>query len=144
MQRFTVGEAARILGVGMDAIRKRIARGTIETTFEDGKRYVLLQESETGRDTGTDKGRDTDLVDELRAHNETLRAQLEAAHERDRENRRIIAALTQRIPEIEAPASPQRESPVSSNSPGPGRCPYRPPRRRSGAHKEAGGAELVA
>jgi hypothetical protein len=32
-----------------------------------------------------------------------LREQLEQANERDRENRRIIAALTSRIPAIEAP-----------------------------------------
>jgi hypothetical protein len=36
-----------------------------------------------------------------------LRKQLEEAHSANRENRRIIAALTQRIPEIEPP----RESP---------------------------------
>jgi hypothetical protein len=33
-----------------------------------------------------------------------LREQLEQANERDRENRRIIAALTSRIPQLEAPA----------------------------------------
>ncbi len=38
-----------------------------------------------------------------------LRRQLEEAHAANRENRRIIAALTQRIPELEAPRD-ERES----------------------------------
>jgi hypothetical protein len=42
-----------------------------------------------------------------------LRKQLEQADERDRENRRIIAALTQRIPAIEAPAETLQEPPES-------------------------------
>ena len=33
-----------------------------------------------------------------------LRAQLDEAHAANRQNRRIIAALTRRIPELEAPA----------------------------------------
>ena len=37
-----------------------------------------------------------------------LRGQLDEAHAANRENRRIIAALTQRIPELEAP----REAPA--------------------------------
>jgi hypothetical protein len=38
-----------------------------------------------------------------------LREQLQQANERDRENRRIIAALTSRIPAIEAPQDAQEE-----------------------------------
>ena len=33
-----------------------------------------------------------------------LRAELDEAHAANRENRRVIAALTRRIPELEAPA----------------------------------------
>jgi excisionase family DNA binding protein len=54
MQRYTVGEAARLLGVGTDAIRKRIQRGTLETEFEAGTRYVLLDESETRHAVGSE------------------------------------------------------------------------------------------
>jgi hypothetical protein len=51
-----------------------------------------------------------------------LREQLVQAHERDRENRRIIAALTSRIPAIEAspdaPGSPETASdPVYRETP---------------------------
>jgi hypothetical protein len=46
------------------------------------------------------------LVSELRSHDATLKKQLEA----NRENRRIIAALTSRIPEIEAPSEDSESS----------------------------------
>jgi len=45
-----------------------------------------------------------DLVEVLRSQVEMLRAELDEAHAANRENRRVIAALTQRIPELEAPA----------------------------------------
>jgi hypothetical protein len=44
-----------------------------------------------------------DYRDELIA---TLREQLRQANERDRENRRIIAGLVQRVPEIESTETP--------------------------------------
>jgi hypothetical protein len=54
---------------------------------------------------------------------EDVREQLEAEREANRENRRLIAALTSRIPELEAPApSEPRESDMS---PGPSRTPSR-------------------
>src|SRR5215211_7579809 len=49
---------------------------------------------------------------------EHLRAQLEEAHEANRENRRIIAGLVQRVPELE-PARETRESPETTPE-GPG------------------------
>jgi hypothetical protein len=50
------------------------------------------------------------LISELRAHNDTLRGQLEAERRAHAEARRIIAGLVERIPAIEAP-SEARESP---------------------------------
>ncbi len=52
-------------------------------------------------------------VEVLRDQVEMLRAKLKEAHTANRENRRIIAALTQRIPEIEAP----REQTASQEPP---------------------------
>ncbi len=66
---------------------------------------------------------DPEMVEVLREQVEDLRGRLDVADQRDREQRRIIAALTSRIPELpSAPASPEaRESDVS---PGPTRtCP---------------------
>jgi hypothetical protein len=47
----------------------------------------------------------------MRGRIESLERQIEQANDRDRENRGIIAALTQRIPAIEAPEQESRESP---------------------------------
>ena len=107
--RVSVYQAAEVMGVTVDAIRKRVSRGTIaHEKGEDGRVWVIL---DTDQDTAS-KVRDadqpqSDAVALISAKDETiaaLREQLEQANERDRENRRIIAALTSRIPAIEAPA----------------------------------------
>jgi DNA-binding Lrp family transcriptional regulator len=99
----TVPEAARALGISPEAVRNRLSRGTLRSVKEGGTVYVLL---ETDRIRHTDDiSSDTPqaLVMEMRGRIESLERQLEQANERDRENRRIIAALTSRIPAIEAP-----------------------------------------
>ena len=117
--RVTLREAAIRLGVSEGAIRKRVARGTLRSEMgTDGRRYVYL-------DGGTDGGADTssprgsELVDELRDQVGYLRDVIATRDEEIRRRDVIIsqltqanAALAQRIPEIEAPASPEpRESP---------------------------------
>jgi hypothetical protein len=106
--KVSVYEAAEVMGVTVDAIRKRVSRGTIpHEKGEDGRVWVLL---DTDQDAAskvhdTDQPR-SDATALISAKDETiaaLREQLEQANERDRENRRIIAALTSRIPAIEAP-----------------------------------------
>jgi hypothetical protein len=107
-QRLTVAQAAASLGITEGAVRSRIKRGTLPTTKEGGTVYVLLggstskanQTPTTGAPTGQ-----PELLEALRDQIRDLRDQLEQANERDRENRRIIAALTSRLPAIEAPAS---------------------------------------
>jgi excisionase family DNA binding protein len=106
--RVTIQEAARRLGVKEDAIRKRIQRGSLRhEKTEEGRVFVWVDTAQdetqvTAKDPYQDASRDALLA----AKDETitaLREQLAQANERDRENRRIIAALTQRIPAIEAP-----------------------------------------
>jgi hypothetical protein len=148
-RRATIQEAARIMGVSEGAVRKRVKRGTIaHDKGEGGRVYVYL---DAGVDEGVDgvsyPERDA-LISELRSHNATLQKQLEQANERDRENRRIIAALTQRIPAIEAPQE-ATETPLEA-TPHPGRVePQTPlegaqePREPSEMHMpEAGGGPL--
>ena len=121
-ERVSVPQAADHLGTTVDAIRKRVQRGTIPHEKDgDGRVWILL---DTGRPR-QDKDQDTTgqrydtrdvapLVDEMRGRIESLERQLEQANERDRENRRIIAALTQRIPAIDAPQeAPGQEPPES-------------------------------
>ena len=97
------------MGVTVDAIRKRISRGTIPyERDEDGRVWIVLDTVQNAasnvHDTYQPQSDATALIsakDEIIA---ALREQLEQANERDRENRRIIAALTSRIPAIEAPS----------------------------------------
>ena len=104
-----VGEAAQELGISTDAVRKRIARGSLHSDRENGSVRVWLD------DGGTEAGREAQvdgeaLIETLQDQISYLRSQLDIRTEELREHRRIIAALTQRIPELEAPSEP-RESP---------------------------------
>jgi hypothetical protein len=79
----------------------RVKRGTLPSTREGGRLYVVLHTEPT-----IEPQRPHDRTAELIA---TLREQLEAEREANRENRRIIAALTSRIPEL--PPAASQESP---------------------------------
>ena len=112
-RRLTVPQAAEALGVTVDAVRGRIRRAKLEAERDDtGTVYVWVEASPqdrrgpsatSQRPSSDQAGRIEDLRDEVAY----LREQLQQANERDRENRRIIAALTSRIPALEAPESPE-------------------------------------
>ncbi len=112
--RVTIQEAARRLGVKEDAIRKRIQRGSLrhEKTPE-GRVFVWVDAAQDeAQDTAEDTSQAVSRDALLAAKDETIAAlkeQLDQANERDRENRRIIAALTSRIPSIEAPLEAEED-----------------------------------
>src|SRR5215213_9204820 len=106
-RRLTVAQAADQLGISVDAMRARVKRATVDTEREGGRVYVLL---DAAQDTAQDTAQDAPHTDRTAELIATLQKQLEAEREANRENRRIIAALTSRIPELEAP-SEARESP---------------------------------
>ena len=116
-QRATVMEAADILGISTGAVRNRINRGTLEAERESGTVYVLLSAehtADTQRDAVGYPGEYNALTSALEARIESLERQLEEARERDRENRRLLAAALERIPpQLEAPSEP-RESPETA------------------------------
>ena len=91
----------------VDAVRKRIARGTLESEKADGKVYVWLDDGAPRSDTDalTSELRDRlhYVEEQLRAERENVRAEREA----HAEARRIIAGLVERIPALEAPESPE-------------------------------------
>lgn len=109
-KRYTVAEAARVLDITETAVRARIQRGTLDSEREEGTVYVRL----TTDDASTKSNEQSELVEALRAQIGTLSRQLDEANAANSENRRIIAALTQRIPAIEAP---QDMPPEASDSP---------------------------
>jgi hypothetical protein len=84
----------------------RVKRGTLPSTREGGRLYVLLNTDPT-TDPDRPHERGYDRTSELIA---TLREQLEAERQAHAEARRIIAGLVERMPQLEPP-SDQRESP---------------------------------
>jgi len=116
-----VRQAAEVLGISSEGVRKRIKRGSLESEKDaEGRVYVWLDESQTRSDAGSDEdwtnvrtGSDEAVVEVLREQLSRTWEQLEAEREANRENRRIIAGLVQRVPELEAVQKP-RESPVTA------------------------------
>jgi len=109
LDRLTVSEAAKRLEVSTEAIRQRIRRGTIEYEQDDDSKYYVYLQSTEGVENSVHNN------DALQDHIDTLKRELELRNEELRRKDHIIAALTERIPAIEAaPASPEpSESPVS-------------------------------
>lgn len=108
-----VQDAARILGVSKQAIRQRIYRDTIlHTKDKSGTVYVRIT-SPNVEDHG--ENHDVDNV-VLLDYVETLKDRIKHLEEESSRKDHIIMSLTQRIPELEAPASPEaRESPESAS-----------------------------
>jgi hypothetical protein len=98
LRRVPIAEAAEILGISKDAVRMRIRRGTLRSEKTNDRVFVWLDLKEhADQDTvhfGVQGEPNRELIDELRDRVRSL-------EEANRENRRIIAALTQRIPELE-------------------------------------------
>lgn len=125
-RRLTVQEAAGVLGVSVDAVRSRVRRGKLTwEKGEDGRVFVWLGPDQPDDKPGPeDQGSSAPLIEAKDETIEILREQLRAEREAHGEARRIIAALTSRIPELEAPrgSSPSAEEAPEGSSPGEGRA----------------------
>ena len=120
-----IPEAARILGISEEAVRGRIKRGTLESVKVGGRTHALLDADQTRldddrTDAGTPRESESSAltsalearIESLERQQELLERQLEQANDRDRENRRLLAAALERIP-------PQLEAPqTSEDAPG--------------------------
>ncbi len=106
-RRLTVQQAASILGITVDAIRQRVRRESLESEKVDGRVYVWLVDDEYA-DKSKSSAEGSELFEVLREEVEDLRSRLDREQEANRENRRIIARLMDRIPEIEAPSSTEQ------------------------------------
>src|SRR5919199_3069249 len=105
-RRVTVAEAAEILGVSVEAVRGRIKRGTLEAERTPEGVFVLLAANQSTDQGAYQTVSAAEFIEEMRDRIHDLREQLASERRANEENRRIIAALTQRIPEIEAPRQP--------------------------------------
>src|SRR5215212_3182966 len=117
-ERLSVPEAANRLGISEGALRQRVYRGSIESEKDEyGRLYVVITRDNESDDVHNtiEQGAGPDEITELlRQHNEFLRRELEVWQEEARRKDHIIAALTERIPELE-PASEAPESPSSAS-----------------------------
>jgi excisionase family DNA binding protein len=156
----TVADAAELLGLSTEAVRMRVKRGTLASTKMGGTVYVLLDgpnerpnaKPNAGPNIGTN-GRPnprpnvetTPMVANLREHNadlrdqvEHLRRELDTRNEELRRKDTIIMAMTQRIPELEAPQEPQDGPEKAAEHPGRGEGPEdqrEPAERRPWLHR---------
>ncbi|MDP9487775.1 MAG: hypothetical protein M3Q49_18645 [Actinomycetota bacterium] len=166
----TLREAARVLGISKEAVRKRVKRETLAHEKRGGVVYVFLPDGDVylpagcdaGTDTGTDAGGDApdqqsekssvyfahsadqheelgqnfapvsepkddrddriadlqetvrDLRERLDRAEETIREHIDHAEEANRENRRIIAGLIERLP---PQLEPPRDEPGAPKTP---------------------------
>src|SRR5215212_10376852 len=107
----TVHEAANALGVSVDAIRKRIQRGTIpHERHEDGRVYVLLDKASSMQDTSSTSSSTVPDKDEgerpVRYGTEEFIGSLQdqigfLRRELERKDA-ILLRMAERIPELEA------------------------------------------
>ena len=114
-----------MLGISPEAVRARIQRGTlVKDKDADGTVYVRLDAHRTrsngGRESNATHGSprsngdqtavEGSIVKVLQDQLTFLRDQLDQERDANRENRRIIAGLVQRVPELEGTTEP-REAP---------------------------------
>lgn len=129
-RRFTVHQAAQVLGITPEAVRGRIQRGTLPKEKDaDGSVYVRLTDDasrlaadgtgDATRSTVDESSDESALVQELKDRVEHLTRIIETRDEEIRRRDTILMSLTQRIPELEAPHTP-RESPETGSDLKPG------------------------
>ena len=135
--RVPVVKAAELLGLTEGAVRQRIKRGTLPIEkAADGSVYVQLDADLEGTNpdnTRTDTDSTADLrmtIERLDSEVSFLRSELITRNEELRRKDHIIAALTERIPELEAPPE-AREAPeeTASEEEGKGEAPPQEERR---------------
>ncbi len=136
MNRYSIAEAAKALGVTQQAIHGRISRGTIRhERAEDGKQYVYLTDDELSDkqiENALPNGFITEYIASLKSEIETLKSHT-ASLEHDREEwkeearrkdtiiaqmNQTLGAMIQRIPELEAPSEATESRVTASETQG--------------------------
>ena len=131
--RYSVQEAADLLGTTVEGVRSRVKRGTLDSLRVEGKVYILLggaaQASDQAPGRPDDQARPDHENHDLHVHQERdghregldhapradeliaeLRAEVAAWREESRRKDHIIAALVERLPpQLEAPQTAAEE-----------------------------------
>src|SRR5215218_8559097 len=106
LERLSVAQAARALGLTESGVRKRVARGTLpHERDENGTVWVFVDPlqtvSGTPLDNQTDEVRDT-ILETLRDQVATLKDQVRYLQADGERKDAIIMTMAQRIPNLEA------------------------------------------
>jgi hypothetical protein len=111
--RYTVPQAAQQLGISEGAVRTRLSRGKLESIREGDRVYVLLDTDTTRAQHDMPQSESSVLMSAKDETIATLREQLAAERRANEENRRLLAAALERIPQItgETSESPQESPP---------------------------------
>src|SRR3954471_10326321 len=104
VERVTIAQAAKQLGITQEAIRARIRRGSMEShKGEDGRTYVYLTEEES-----VANGVSNDYINALKSQIASLEQDKEHLREESQRKDAIIMSLTQRFP------TPDQQQPQES------------------------------
>ncbi len=122
MNRLTIQEAARSLGVSEGAVRKRVTRGTLEHEKDpSGRVWVYLQESGTRGRQGVDDVQDAGVDPHSGALISELRDQVAYLRDENRRKDEIIMQQAMTMRELTAPQeAPQEASEDAGVVEGPG------------------------
>jgi excisionase family DNA binding protein len=142
----TVHEAANALGVSVDAIRKRIQRGTIpHERHEDGRVYVLLDKASTMQDTSGTSSNTVPVEEEDKRpvrygtdeFVESLQDQIGFLRRELERKDTILLRMAERIPELAASQDPQETRVGAERGESPPQTPQtqEPKERRSWLHR---------
>lgn len=118
-QRYTVHDAALLLGLSIDAVRKRAERGRLKREKDsDGTVYILLDPDQAAvgqraAEEETASSQDA-LINSLQDQIQYLRHELDVRNEELRRKDHLLAASLERIPELEATQGVSAESVTSS------------------------------
>jgi hypothetical protein len=112
VDRLTIQEAARALGISEGAVRKRVTRGKLRYEKEqDGRIYVYL-------DAGTRRGVDGGQDEGVDPNNNALISQLrdEVAYLRDENRRKDEIIMQQAMTMRQLSAAPPHEAPEATET----------------------------
>jgi excisionase family DNA binding protein len=108
LDRLTVAQAADALSISQDAVRKRIARGTIPHDRDgSGRVYVYLSPSETVHKTDQDARVDEASKTVQDRYIRSLEDQIAFLRRELERKDAILLNLSSKIPELEPPESPE-------------------------------------